>query len=71
MQMPAAQMLDLPAFGFASRMKQKRIYVHKEKVLLPTERSKNLDFRSPWSSDGAKMLNIKIKKTKLRANVTR
>lgn len=58
-------------FGFASRMKEKRIYVDKSKMHLPgSTGGANLDFKKPWESK-AHLLDIKVTSIKKRATVTR
>lgn len=58
-------------FGFASRMKEKRIYVDKKRMHLPGSTGGNpLDFKKPWESK-ARLLDIKVTSVKKRATVTR
>ena len=73
-------LLVQPQFGFASRMKNKRIYVDKTLTLLPGQKYGDqsvLKFR-PLTSSGAKssdgkpkLMQAKIKAVKRRANVDR
>ena len=57
-------------FNFASRMAQKRIYVDKKKVHVPSKTSSTLSFRKPWDPT-ARPMKLKITKVTKRATFTR
>jgi hypothetical protein len=57
-------MINMPVFGFASRMKVKRIYVEKQKLKVP-EGGLNLGF--PGKTSPSKVI---INKTLVRARYT-
>ena len=58
-------------FGFASRMAQKRIYVDKNRLIIPKRGATEvLSFKKPWDPN-SKGLNLKIRTLNKRATFTR